>query len=88
MEKKLRDVLPPEVIDWGESINNKSTNSKFMKYLDCKILETILEYDSRFPFIHKHIFMWWILENNIAIGWNEDPSEGWSFPVVGLKGNK
>ena len=37
--------------------------------------------DKRWPSKEKFVFNWVILENNIAIGWNENPSRGWSFPV-------
>ena len=32
--------------------------------------------------IHKNVNLWVELENGYAVGWNENPSRGWSFPVV------
>ena len=37
------------------------------------------------PGSHKNVFVWWELETGHAIGWNENPSRGWSFPVIKLK---
>jgi len=39
----------------------------------------------RWPGIHKNVMTWWELENGYAVGWNENPAIGWSFPVVKLK---
>ena len=30
---------------------------------------------------HKNVFNWWELDNGYAVGWNENPSVGWAFPV-------
>ena len=76
---KLRNALPREAlgVEWRDQ--------KYNEYLDLEVLETITEYDSRFPFKHKNIHVWWILENMMAVGWNENPSRGWSFPVSRVK---
>lgn len=37
---------------------------------------------------HKYVFNWCELENGYAVGWNENPSIGWSFPVKKLTLNK
>ncbi len=34
------------------------------------------------PGKHKDVHVWWELENGKAVGWNESPSKGWSFPVI------
>lgn len=36
----------------------------------------------RWPGKHKHVSTWWILANGRCVGWNENPSRGWSFPVA------
>jgi hypothetical protein len=28
----------------------------------------------------KHVYCWVLLKNGLAVGWNENPSRGWSFP--------
>jgi hypothetical protein len=37
------------------------------------------------PFKHKYVYTWWELENGYAVGWNENPSRGWSFPIMRIK---
>lgn len=34
------------------------------------------------PGKEKNVRVWWILANNYAVGWNENPNRGWSFPVM------
>lgn len=34
------------------------------------------------PGSHEHVGYWFILDNGKAVGVNEDPEKGWSFPVV------
>ncbi|MFQ5935578.1 MAG: hypothetical protein ACE5LB_04135 [Acidiferrobacterales bacterium] len=34
------------------------------------------------PGLHEHVRYWFILENGKAVGFDEDPDKGWSFPVV------
>lgn len=77
---KIRDVLP------SEALGAEFSDGEFRRYLNHEVIEEITEYDSRFPFKHKNIHVWWILEDNTAIGWNENPSVGWSFPVAKVKG--
>jgi len=36
------------------------------------------------PGPQKDVHCWWELENGKAVGWNESPSKGWSFPVITL----
>jgi hypothetical protein len=37
------------------------------------------------PGTHKNVMNWCVLANGYAVGWNENPSRGWSFPVVKVK---
>ena len=37
------------------------------------------------PGSHKNVANWCVLANGWAVGWNENPSRGWSFPVKRLK---
>lgn len=34
---------------------------------------------------HKNVMNWWLLDNGYAVGFNENPSFGWSFPIIKLK---
>jgi hypothetical protein len=35
------------------------------------------------PGKEKYVYFWVLLVNGKAVGFNENPSRGWSFPVVG-----
>ena len=37
------------------------------------------------PGSHRNVHVWWELANGYAVGWNENPSRGWSFPVVKMR---
>lgn len=37
-----------------------------------------------YPGTHRNVFTWYELENGYGVGFNENPSRGWSFPVVKL----
>jgi hypothetical protein len=37
------------------------------------------------PGPHKNVHVWVELENGRAVGWNENPARGWSFPVIRLR---
>lgn len=39
----------------------------------------------QWPGPQKNVYYWVELENGYAVGLNENPSRGWSFPVVKLK---
>lgn len=34
---------------------------------------------------NKNVRNWWLTDNGYAIGFNENPSTGWSFPIIKLK---
>lgn len=34
------------------------------------------------PGPQKNVYAWVVLVNGKAVGWNENPGKGWSFPVV------
>jgi len=80
--RKFIDVLdnidPDHEIEFGH----------LKPYHDLRVLEEVIKPDSRFPFSHKFIYVWWILEGGVAIGWNENPSRGWSFPVKRVNATK
>ena len=59
-------------------------NTPARKLIDMKVIK---ECDStlvgqHWPGTQKNVYSWCILENGKAVGWNESPSHGWSFPVV------
>lgn len=78
MTKNLRDAMPRE-FSGGEYDDDRAS-----KYAD---VEVVREFDAakpseRWPGKHKHVFTWVVLANDYAVGWNENPGRGWSFPIV------
>ena len=78
---KLRDWLPYEALD---------EEGAFIKHLDMEVVKrhrSSLEDTMYIPWIgtHKNVYNWCVLENGIAVGWNENPSIGWSFPIKRIK---
>ena len=59
---------------------------KVFKMLDVKIMnEFSLHNDlwvswQKFG-THKNVMNWVLLDNGYAVGWNENPGKGWSFPL-------
>jgi hypothetical protein len=39
--------------------------------------------DKPWPGPQKNVHYWVLLANGKAVGWNENPATGWSFPVIG-----
>jgi len=61
------------------------------KYADVKVINNhVAHMDgdayASWPGTHKNVFSWVELENGKAVGWNENPARGWSFPVISYKG--
>jgi hypothetical protein len=81
--KTLKCVMPKEFMGCEY---DKTASRKFADF------EVISEHGfndtSRWPGGHKHVFYWVILSNGKAVGWNESPSHGWSFPMITLKETK
>ncbi len=76
--KLLRDVLPREFFA-------EFSDTPVAKLLD---IEVAAEYDgcvTRWPGSAKNVLNWWKLVDGRAVGWNENVSRGWSFPVHGRK---
>ena len=84
---KLRDWLPQEF--FGGLFDDSRAN----KFLDVEVAEEYHMYhlDGKmnwrsWPGRRKHVMNWCVLANGYAVGWNENPSVGWSFPVIKMKG--
>ena len=73
--KRLVDVLPPEFMN-GEYEDSPAMPFAFM--------DVVAEYrdDRPWPGNHRYVKTWFVLANGKAVGWNENPSRGWSFPVI------
>ena len=76
-----------KLIDWAPEEFENYSDGRAYKYRD---VEVVVEYgyghqSKRWPGPHKNVHNWCILANGYAVGWNENPSTGWSFPVVKMK---
>ncbi len=74
---KLREALPREYY-------HGNTGSAADKMLDEEVVFTVD--DVHWPGPHKHVHRFWSLANGKMVGWNENPSRGWSFPVLNAVG--
>jgi hypothetical protein len=81
VQRRLKDWLPYEYFQ--EFFDCPAT-----KYLGGYIVE---EHDGRinpWPGKHKNVLNWVVLECGHAVGFNENPATGWSFPVIKIKTDK
>jgi len=74
VNKPLKDVLPHD--------HQVMDSERVSRYLDVIVLKAYNGTLVAFPSDHRNVFVWWELENGMAVGWNENMSLGWSFPVV------
>lgn len=70
-DETLRDVLPKEALGFPDD--------PFYEYLDVRVIE---KRSGGWSGPQKNVHFWWRLENGKAVGWNESPSHGWSWPVI------
>jgi hypothetical protein len=78
LTRTLLDVVPQE---FARSFDD--TPAYQLRHVN--VLE---EFDGRevlWPGPHKNVMTWWKLANGKAVGWNENPARGWSFPVITCK---
>lgn len=77
--------------EWApQEFEQSFDDTRAYKYAD---VEVVKEYDMhgeentwrRWPGPHKNVLSWCVLANGYAVGWNENESRGWSFPVVKMK---
>lgn len=73
--KTLEEVLPREFKTYWDE--------RSFRYKDVKVKEA--HYSGGWPGSHKNVMIWYVLENDIAVGWNESPSRGWAFPCHSMK---
>lgn len=72
----LKDTMP-------DSFNE---DDKAWKYKDINVTKVHCSFSDGYehvwwPGTHKNVFYWVELENGYAVGWNENPSKGYSFPI-------
>ena len=79
--KTLKQVMPSEF----DSCEYDKTRAYTMK--DSLVLKEHCSFADQdeyqyWPGKHKNVFLWAELANGYLVGWNENPSRGWSFPVM------
>ena len=70
--KTLEQFLP-------EELHYEYQDTTAFKLKDVEVIE---EKAFGWPGKHKHVTVWYVLKNGKAVGWNENPGRGWSFPVI------
>lgn len=82
-EKTLKDCTPKE-------FQYEYNDTKAFEFNNIAVVREHRLRQHSVPWIgaHKHVYYWVELENGYAVGWNENPSRGWSFPVVKINRGK
>lgn len=77
----LSEAMPKEFLS-GD--HDKTQAFKFRDEIVIKEHSMFTDQDEfqKWPGTHKNVYFWVELENGYAVGWNENPSKGWSFPVL------
>lgn len=74
----LRNVVPRDFfIEYMETPT--------AEFIDVEVIGTFGTSTRPWPGPHKYVHVWWLLANDHAVGWNENPALGWSFPVIKVK---
>lgn len=76
--KTLREEFP-------DLLNGEFSDTRAFRLRDARVASVHGCFtDSKpWPGPQKNVMSWVRLENGLAVGWNENPTRGWSFPVVG-----
>lgn len=76
----LKDVMPREFMEGYD---------KSIKFSDVEVKTEYNLHDDdtwqSWPGPQKNVMSWALLTNGYAVGWNENPSSGWSFPYISMK---
>jgi len=82
--RTLREVMPVAF----SLPKGKYCKTKAFKMLDRYVLVEhgcmmdSIKNELVWPGPHKNVYFWVELDNGSAVGWNENPLKGWSFPVI------
>ena len=84
IKKTLSDVMPKEFLsgEYNSKIAFKFKDIMVEKEYCCMYSEDSY---TKWPGKHKNVYYWVELENGYAVGLNENPARGWSFPVIKIK---
>jgi hypothetical protein len=70
----LLDVLPGEFSqEYTDTPAWRLRHFEVVRKIDARVIP--------WPGKQKNVRVWYVLANQYAVGWNENPSLGWSFPV-------
>lgn len=83
LSRTLSEVLPKCFLS-GTYDKTIAFNLRDMKVVQEHSLFYEQDEYSPWPGKHKNVYFWVELENGLAVGWNENPENGWSFPVLNL----
>lgn len=75
-KETLIDVMPQQ-FGWGEYVDTPA-----YKLRDVAVRARMDSSVTAWPGPQKNVHFWVVLENGKAVGFNESPSRGWSFPVI------
>lgn len=75
--KTLAWFLPHEFLCGGEYIETAA-----YKLRDVAVNVVYASRIKRWPGPQKNVSVWYALANGKAVGWNENPRLGWTFPVI------
>ena len=78
----LKDAMPHEFVG-GEYMNTRAYG-----YRDRAVVSEHGCFHDHKPWIgkEKNVVYWVVLDNGVAVAWNENTSRGWSFPCASTKG--
>lgn len=65
-----------------EILNGCYDRSPAFKQRHALVKAEHLEDMQRWPGPHKNVHYWVELDSGKAVGWNENPATGWTFPVI------
>lgn len=75
MSKTLAQAMP------AEFMGPEYVDARARKLAAVEVKVEHGEFSKRWPGREKHVGYWVELENGYAVGFNENPGRGWSFPV-------
>lgn len=76
----LKDAMPDQFCDLDKSWKFAEVE---IKRVNCSISDGSAY--RQWPGTHKNVHSWVELENGYAVGWNENPARGYSFPSIKMK---
>lgn len=80
------NVNKQKLIDWAPAkFKDTFGNTRAYKFSDEYVVEEYNMFEGNWkpwPGKHKNVTSWCVLSNGYAVGWNENPSRGWSFPTM------